>query len=352
MILYRSITAILSSFLCLAFAESPKTPPSDDTVVLVEIDGTPISAAEFKRKKPQALFQARYALYDAQRKALDAFVDDYLLERQARKENVTTAELLKRHVEDVIEKDPSEEVLKVYYEGVDSNEPFETAKDKIREYIRQRRIAKARAAYMQSLRSEAKIAIRLEPPRTEISLKNTPIRGAAGAPVTVIEFADFECPYCQVVHPELAKLRGDFGDKLAFAFKDLPLPNHTNAQKAAEAAHCAGAQGKYWEYHDLLFEKKQSAIANLKEYARGLNLNGEAFDKCLDSGAQAARVKADLVEAQELSIPGTPAFFVNGRFLSGPVRYEVLRNAINEELGRSSAPTTGMLRSGKNATKQ
>jgi len=173
---------------------------------------------------------------------------------------VTTEELLKRHVEGAIEKDPSEEVLKVYYEGVDSNEPFETAKGKIREYIRQRRIAKAKAAYVQSLRSQAKVAMRLEPPRADINLKQTPIRGAKNAPVTVIEFADYECPYCQVVHPHLAKLRGDFGDKLALAFKDLPLPNHTNAQKAAEAAHCAGAQGKYWEYHDQLFEKKQLDI--------------------------------------------------------------------------------------------
>src|SRR3954447_3218530 len=177
MIRYPFITAILSSMLCLAFAESPKKSSSDDTVVLVEIDGARISAAEFNQKKPGALFQAQSALYETQRKALDAFVDEYLLERQARKENVTTEELLKRHIEGAIEKDPSEEVLKVYYEGVDSNEPFETAKGKIREYIRQRRIVKAKAAYVQSLRSQAKVAMRLEPPRADISLKQTPIRG-------------------------------------------------------------------------------------------------------------------------------------------------------------------------------
>ena len=348
MIRNLSIALIFSSFFCLlcfGFAEANSSSQSNDGAILVEIDGTRISAAEFNRKKPGALFQAQIALYETQRKALDAFVDEYLLERQAKKENVTVAELLKLHVESGIEKDPSEEVLKVYYEGVDSNEPFETAKEKIREYIRQRRVAKAKAAYMQSLRSEAKIAFRLEPPRAKISLKDTPTRGVPGAPVTLVEFADFECPYCQVVHPHLAKLRGDFGDKLALAFKDLPLPNHANAQKAAEAAHCSGAQGKYWEYHDLLFEKKQFDMAKLKEYARGLNLNGDAFDKCLDSGAQAGRVKKDLAEAQEMAIPGTPAFFVNGRFISAAASYEVLRNAIQEELSKSSTPTTtGMLR--------
>ena len=345
MVLYRLVPVVLSSVMCLAFAETPKSQlASDDTVVVAEIDGVRITNAEFNRRKPQALFQAQQALYDAKKKALEALADDILLEREARKENVTVEELLKRHIEPAIGKEPSEEVLRVYYEGVDSTEPFETAKDKIREYIRQRRIIKAKTAYVESLRSKAQISYRLEPPRAEISLAGTPIRGAKNAPVTVVEFADFECPYCQMIHPDLTKLRAETGDKVAFAFKDLPLPSHTHAEKAAEAAPCAGAQGKYWEFHDRLFETKQYEVAKLKETARQLNLNGEAFDKCLDSGAQAAFVRTSLNEAQALTIPGTPAFFVNGRFISGPASYEVLRNAIQEELAKASAPTTGMLR--------
>jgi protein-disulfide isomerase len=332
--------------LCLAFAETPKSQlSSDDTAVLAEVDGIRITAAEFNRRKPQALFQAQQTLYDAKKKALEALVDDVLLEREARKENVTVEELLKRHIEPAIGKEPSDEVLKVYYEGVDSTEPFETAKDKIREYIRQRRIVKAKTAYVESLRKQAQIAYRLDPPRAGISLAGTPIRGGKNAPVTLVEFADFECPYCQMIHPDLTKLQAELGDKVAFAFKDLPLPSHTHAQKAAEAAHCAGAQGKYWEFHDRLFEKKQYEVANLKATARELKLNGDAFDKCLDSGAQAEFVRTSLNEAQALTIPGTPAFFVNGRFISGPASYEGLKNAIEEELARAaSAPTTGMLR--------
>jgi len=288
MVFYRLISVVLSSFLCLAFAETPKSQTSsDDTAVLAEVDGIRITAAEFNRRKPQALFQAQQTLYDAKKKALEALVDDVLLEREARKENVTVEELLKRHIEPAIGKEPSDEVLRVYYEGVDSNEPFETAKDKIREYIRQRRIIKAKTAYVESLRNQAQIAYRLDPPRADISLAGTPIRGAKNAPVTVVEFADFECPYCQMIHPDLTKLRAETGDRVAFAFKDLPLPSHTHAQKAAEAAHCAGTQGKYWEFHDRLFETKQYDVAKLKETARELHLNGEAFDKCLDSGAQA-----------------------------------------------------------------
>jgi len=339
--MFRSglIGFLFLSTVCLAFAESPKSPSAGGgSAVVVEIDGVPVTADEFERKQP-ALFQARNTLYETQRKAVDQFVDEYLLERQAKKENVSVTELLKRHVENVIAPEPSDEVVKVYFEGVDSNDPYEVAKPKIREYIKQRRLAKARAAYMQSLRSEAKVSVRLEAPRVQLSLKDTPLRGEKSAQVTVVEFADYECPYCQIIHPHVAKLKADFGEKLAFAFKDLPLPNHANAQKAAEASHCAGAQGKYWEYHDQLFEKKALDVAGLKQTARDLQLNGEAFDKCLDTGAEAAKVKASFEQAQALMLPGTPAFFVNGRYLSGAVSYDVLKSAVQEELGKSSAST-------------
>ena len=130
------------------------------------------------------------------------------------------------------------------------------------------------------------------------------------------------------------KLEKEFAGKLAFAYKDLPLPMHSHAQKAAEAAHCAMEQGKFWEYHDLLFSTRQLEVKQLKESARTLNLDGEAFDKCLDSGATAAAIKANLDEATALAIPGTPGFFINGRFLEGNVSYDALRNVVNEELAR------------------
>ena len=125
------------------------------------------------------------------------------------------------------------------------------------EKIRQTRLTKAKAAYLKTLRSEANINIRFDAPRAAISLKDTPLRGLPGAPVMIVEYADYECPYCQQIEPTLAKLRAEYGGKLAFAYKDLPLPMHSQAVKAAEAAHCAGAQGKYWEYHDLLLSSKQ-----------------------------------------------------------------------------------------------
>jgi protein-disulfide isomerase len=307
-----------------------------DAIVLAEVDGVKLTLADLERKNPTGLFQARNTFFDAERKVVEQFIDQHLLERRAKKENVTVDELLEIHVNRTVPKDPPEEALRVYYEGVDTTEPYETVRPQILDAIRQRRLAKAKNTYVQSLRSEAKIAIRLSPPRTPVSLSDTPVRGSADAPVVLVEFADFECPYCQQAHPALSKLVSDYGGKVAFAYKDAPLPMHARAQKAAEAAHCAGAQGKYWEYFDLLFTSRQLEMAQLKEQAQQLKLDGKAFDACLDSGQQSALVKSQLAEAQTLGLQGTPSFFINGRFFSGALNYETLRGIVEEELSALS----------------
>jgi protein-disulfide isomerase len=261
-----------------------------------------------------------------------------LLNREAQKEGTTAADLLERHVNGEGFKTPSEETLRVYYEGVDTTESYEAVRDKIVEAIRTRRLAKARNAYLKKLRDQAKVSFLIAPVRAAISMKDTPLRGSPDAPVVVVEFADYECQFCQQIQPVLDKVLADYKGKVAFAFKDFPLPMHANAQKAAEAAHCAQVQGKYWEFHDLLFSTRQFEISRLKENARGLKLNVESFDKCLDSGERADTVKKQFEESQALGLPGTPAFFVNGRLINpnGTVSYDTLRQLIEEELAASS----------------
>ncbi len=237
----------------------------------------------------------------------------------------------------MIAKDPSDEALHVYYEGVDTTEPFEAVRDKIIDALRQRRIAKAKSAYMQSLHSQNPLTILLEPPRAPISMSDVAVRGSEGTAVTLLEFADFQCPYCQQIQPSLNKIEEEFKGKVKFAYKDYPLPMHADAQKAAEAAHCAGAQGKYWDYHDMLFAARQLDPPSLKSYARDLKLDTKAFETCLDSGQMAGVVGAQNSEAQALGLQGTPTFFVNGRYVSGNVTYDRLKSVITEELSAVQA---------------
>jgi protein-disulfide isomerase len=318
-----------------AASNSSPAPASDSVIAIV--DGNKLTQADLEQKHAANLFQARNKFYEEERKVVDQYVDEYILEQAAKKENVTVEELLKRHTADAAGVDPSDDALRVYYEGLDTSEPFDSAKAKITDYIRQRRITKAKTAYIASLKAAAKIQIELAAPRAEASLKNVPVRGAKDAPVTVVEFADFECPYCQQIEPKLAKLQQEFQGKVNFAYKDFPLPMHSHAQKAAEAAHCAMEQGKFWEMHDLLFSSGKLAVSQLKESARTLNLDGAAFDKCLDSGATAAAVQANLEEAKTLAIGGTPGFFINGRYMEGNLSYDALKTAVTEELSRVAA---------------
>lgn len=337
------LSGLLAAALCLAAAEpggAIRAGAGND--VLVEINGTKITLSDFEKKHPTALFQAQNSYYETQRKAIEAFIDQYLMEEQAKKEGITVSELLDRHIIGKIGKEPSEEALRVFHEGIDTNEPFEAIRGRIVENLRQRRALKLRTAYLDSLRKQASIKVQLAPPRAAISLKDTAVKGPAKALVTLVEYADYECPYCQQIVPVVAKLRSEFKDHLAYAYKDLPLPMHANAQKAAEASRCAESQGKYWEYHDLLFARKQLEPDSLKGFARELKLDGEKFDKCLDSGEKAEAVRLHASEAQSLGLQGTPSFFVNGRAVNGAVSYESLRALIEEELRASShqAPQT------------
>jgi protein-disulfide isomerase len=312
---------------------------SQVTATMIEIDGTKLSFADIEKQKPGVFFHALNTLYQGEQTALKDFVDDFILDEQAKKEGLTVDQLLEKHVNSTIEKDPPEEALKVFYEGVDTSQPYSAVRDQIVQSIRARRTAKAKAAYMDSLRKDAKVSIRLAPPRAQVNLKDTPVRGPETAKVVLVEYADFECPYCQQVQPTLSKLEKAYEGKLAFAYKDVPLPMHSHAEKAAEASHCAAAQGKYWEYHDQLYSSRQLDVSALKEQARTLKLDGDAFDKCLDSGETAAGVKASLAEGQRLGIEGTPSFFMNGRFFSGGLTFEQLSAMIDEELKTAEGQT-------------
>ncbi len=311
--------------------------PSDSAVVLVEGSGIKLTLKDLEDSRAAAMFQARTNYYETERKAVEDLVEQSLLDQQAKKEGLTVKELLDRHVNSVIAKDPSDEALRVYYEGVDTTEPFEAVRGKIVDALRQRRIAKAKAAYMQALHAQNPLTILLEPPRAPISMKDVAVRGTEGTGVTLLEFADFQCPYCQQIQPSLDKIEAEYKGKVSFAYKDYPLPMHAEAEKAAEAAHCAGAQGKYWDYHDVLFAKKQLDQPTLKSYARDLKLDTKEFATCLDSGQMAGVVGAQNAEAQALGVQGTPTFFVNGRYVSGNVTYERLKSVINEELSAVEA---------------
>jgi protein-disulfide isomerase len=197
-----------------------------------------------------------------------------------------------------------------------------------------------------NLAEEAQRQIAQAPEKTEdpskiysVSVDDDPIKGNPNAKITIIEFSDFQCPFCKKVLPTIQKILENYSDKVKFVYRDFPLDFHNNAQIAAEASECADDQGKFWEYHNLLFGKQKEweeadGVKKFKKYAESLKLDAEKFDQCLDSGKYEEEVKKDLSDGKKNGVSGTPAFFINGRKLVGAQPYEEFKKIIDEELNK------------------
>jgi len=171
-----------------------------------------------------------------------------------------------------------------------------------------------------------------------VDLEGEPFLGDADAPVTVVEYSDYQCSFCRKFWAEtLPQLKEGYiaTGKVTFVFKDFPLKSHPEAQPAALAAACAQEQGKFWEYHDKLFEN-QAALddASLKQYAKDLGLNTATFNSCLDSGKNAAEVQKDFADGQKYGVSGTPSFFVNGQRIVGAQPFASFKTLIDAELAK------------------
>ncbi len=315
----------------------------NDSTVVADVGGVKVTLGELEQQESAKLLSAHYQYFQAQSKALEDLIDKKLLEQKAKSENLTVDQLIDRDIKSQV-KDPTEDQMRVYYEGLETDQPYEAVRDKILEKIRQLRTDKARVAYVKALRAQTTVTIALAPPRANVDVADAQVLGPKSAQVTLVEFADYECPYCQKVASDVRKLKADYGDKVAFTYKDFPLPMHARAEKAAEAARCASKQSKFWEFHDELFHSKELDVDQLKAQARALKLDPEQFDKCLDSGEQAAAVERDRKEGMRLGITGTPSFFVNGHYLSGALDYAALRQVVEQQLAAPAQGASGASR--------
>jgi len=215
----------------------------------------------------------------------------------------------------------------------------EDFEERIKEHLANQSFAQARAALLEELTKKYEVEYLLEPLRFEIASEGYPTLGPDDAPVTVVEFSDFQCPYCSHVGPTLKKLTEDYGSEVRLIFRQFPLLRiHPQAQKAAEASLCAEEQGKFWEMHDAMFaDQKKLGVDDLRTTAESIGLDVAEFNSCLDTGKHARAVQDDLIGGTRVGVSGTPAFFVNGRPLSGAVPYETIAKTVDEELESAGA---------------
>jgi protein-disulfide isomerase len=275
------------------------------------------------------------ALYEARRSVLDDLVGNALLDQEAKSRGVDRAAVVSQEILSKVAA-PTEGEVAAWYNANPTRvqgASLEQVRDPIRSFLVDERTRQARNEYLDRLKTKTGVKILLEPPRQTLTSANSPSKGPAKAPVELVEFSDFQCPFCVRADPIVTKILQTYGDRIRFVYRFYPLPSHPNARSAAEAAACADEQGKFWPYHDRLFAAPSKlADADLKQAAVELGLDGPKFNACLDSHEPKARVDADVRAGQEAGVNGTPAFFINGRPLSGAQPFEAFKRVIDEEL--------------------
>lgn len=305
------------------------------TEVLAVLDGKPIKDVDLNIKSE--LMKLEQEAYRIRQEALERVVSLRLLEKEASQNGMKVMELLAVMVDKKVP-DPTPADVRAYYERRKSRlrKPFKEVQEQVRMLVREASLQRARNAYVGELRRNADLKVRMVPPRLSVNLKNSHARGPDSAPITLVEFSDFQCPYCRRVQPTLEDLFEQYDGKIRWFFKDLPLKAiHPGAVRAAAAARCAGEQDKFWDYRDALFKLGRVTDEVHPDVAESLKLDHETWRACVDSGKYVAAVEADRSEAAGLGIKGTPAFLVNGILLSGAQPKESFVRLIEAELSRS-----------------
>ena len=332
------LTVVVSLFACSAA-------PAQQTESAARVGNRTITTKElddrWRADDPASQADATQKLYDGRRAALDAIIADMLLTDAAKKKNMTAEAYEVEEVGKRVKPVTDSEVVSFYQANVNQMQgrPLEVMAPAINRYLTEQRRAEARQALLTELRKAGPdVRVLIDAPRRDVEIESTdPSLGRASAPVTIIEFSDFQCPFCQRVAPTIKKIRDTYGDKVRIVWKDFPLTSiHPEAFKASEAAHCAGDQGKYWEYHDRLFANQQQLqIPQLKAHAGAVGLDQAAFDQCLDSGKHAANVQADIDLGASMGVQSTPTVYINGRVVTGAQPIGVFTSVIDEELAKA-----------------
>jgi protein-disulfide isomerase len=301
---------------------------SGKTVTLKDVDAT-ITAQlkELDKKKFEMRQQA------AEQMALQAIVKE-----EAAKTSQTEEAWLKAQIDGKLPTPSDADIKKVFDENKDKMPPGSTL-DSMREQIigflnQDARRTQALKVF-DELKTKAGYQMLMEEPRVKVAATG-PARGPADAKITIVEFSDFECPFCSKAEESVTEVEQKFAGKVRVVYRHFPLSFHSHAQKAAEAAACAEEQGKFWEMHKQLFANQRSLeVADLKSHAAAVGLDAAKFAECLDGSKTKDKVEADAKAGAEAGVNGTPAFFINGKVISGALPFSEFEKVINAELAKT-----------------
>jgi len=327
---------LLAAIMALFFAVSNVLARDDETIAVV--DGNPILESDIAVRTAADTLRLKQQEYTLKRQAAEQLIRERLVDAAAKKQGLTSEDFLKREVDAEISVPTDGEIEAFYLAQKEQlgNRALADIKLQLTSTLMRVKTAKAREDFIDTLRKKALIVWLLDQPRVRAEPDLSRLRGNPGARVTIVEFSDFECPYCGRIQDTLHQILTKYEGRVRLSFRDYPITKlHPKAQTAAQAARCAGEQGKFWEYHDLLFKSQTKLDApELEEHARVLALNTADFSACLSSGRTQQGINRDVREGSLAGVSGTPGFIINGIFISGAQSLSVFEKVIDEELAR------------------
>ena len=325
-------------------AVSPTAPTAtkpDD--VLGSLDGVPIRRSQLSDERQNELKveenESRQRLFTSLYLGVDDIISEMLMKREADKRGVSVDVLYEQEIMKKVVEPTDAEVAEVYEANKDQIPvPLGQAAPYLKRQMIMQRATEMLRTFVDQAKTKADVRYAIpapDLPHFDVDGGNGPESGPKDAKVTIIEFSDFECPYCSRASKMLERLKELYPNKIRVIFRDFPLSQHTKARGAALAAHCAQEQGKFWPYHDLLFTNAPAlAEADLKKYAATVGLDAKAFDSCLSSDRPEAAVKENEAAGKKLALDGTPGLFMNGMKLMGVLPLPLMQALVDKELSR------------------
>ena len=323
------------------------TPASGDSTAAATVGGTVITLQALDAAAANQLAKFRQQEYDVRAEVLTGLIQEQLITNEATAQKVTTNDLVQT---EIIAKaaTPTPEEVSQYYDKMKSRmggKTLDEVKGDIEKMLAGQKVAERKGQYLTELSAKYEVKMLLDPPRATITLRPTaPVTGPADAPITIVEWSDYQCPFCKRAYPTVEQVLTEYKDKVRYIHLDYPLPFHQQAMPAALAVHCAGDQGKFWEYNNNLYSAPGDlSAADLSKRAADLGLESAAFEACTTSKKHEGLIKTNFDDGAAMGVTGTPAFFINGRMLVGAQPIEQFREVINDELSRKgvSVPKAG-----------
>jgi protein-disulfide isomerase len=304
--------------------------------VLARVEGTAITGSDVRRFNPSEFMNLERQLHDLRTQTLESAIHEELIGLEAAAQEMEPQEYLNEELSGPVD-DPTDEEVEAFYRERRLQGSLEAMTPQIRAYLTNQARTDQFTTLMSTLESQYDVDRILEPFRVEVESEGFPARGPEDAPVNIVVFSDFQCPYCRTLLPALDQVEEEYGNQVRLVFRQFPLTQlHPEAMEAAEASLCAEEQGRFWDMHDAMFANQRAlGTDQLKATARELGMDGEAFDQCMDTNQHVERIVTDLQAGQALGVRGTPMTFINGRALSGAKPFAELAAVIEDELERA-----------------